>query len=130
MRRNLITWLILLLVGFLLGFIPQYRHARVLQASFTSCQLKLQLSGIRETSALAYLEVTRKNYGTAGEYASRMFNQITQLSATTNDPNLKGALAKIESKRQGVTTALSNGDAAVATDLQSIVQELEQNAKM
>lgn len=130
MRRNLLVWLILLLVGFLLGFIPQYRHARELQTNLTACQLKQQLSDIRGDAAIAYLEVTRKNYGTAADYASRMFNQISQLSTSTTDPNLKSTLAKVESKRQGVSAALSNGDAGVATDLQSIVLELEQNAKL
>ena len=130
MRKNLLVWLILLIVGFLLGFIPQYRHARELQASLTSCQLKQQLSDIRAGAAIAYLEVTRKNYGIAGDYASRMFNQITQLSTATNDANLKNILAKVESRRQAVTTALSNGDAGVASDLQAIVRELEQNAKL
>lgn len=130
MRKNLLVWLILLLVGFLFGFIPQYRHARELQASLTSCQLKQQFSDVRAGAAIAYLEVTRKNYGTAGDYASRMFNQISQLSATTNDANLKNMLANVEAKRQGVVAALANGEAAVATDLQSIVLELEQNAKL
>ncbi|PYX89895.1 MAG: hypothetical protein DMG68_03655 [Acidobacteria bacterium] len=130
MRKNLLVWLILLVVGFLLGFIPQYRHARQLQASLTSCQLKQQLSDIREEGALAYLEVTRKNYGTAGDHASRMFNQTSQLSTATNDANLKNTLARVESKRQAVSSALTNGEAAVANDLQAIVLELEQNAKL
>jgi hypothetical protein len=137
MRRNLVLWIILLLVGLLLGFVPQYLHSRELQSKLSSasqqvasCQLKQQLSDVRDAASLAYLEATRKNYGTAGEHASRMFNQLQQLSAATSDSNLKSVLAQVASKRDAVTSALASGDAAATGDLQSIVLELEQDAKI
>lgn len=137
MRRNLVVWLILLLVGFLLGFIPQYRHARELQSEIASSrqqlassEIKEQLCAIRDAAALAYLEVTRKNYGTAADYSSRMFNQVQQVSGSTSDNNLKSALGRVAARRDAVTTALANADAAAAADLQSILVDLEQNAKL
>jgi hypothetical protein len=68
MRRNLVLWFALLIVGFLIGFILQYarlqRAQRELSASakqLAFCQSSEQLSQLRDTATMMYLEAVQKN---------------------------------------------------------------------
>ena len=138
MKNRLILWLILLVTGFSVGFIPQYAKVRRLQTDllnakqqFASCQLSSQLSQLRDSAAMVYFEATRKNYGTAGEYSNRFFNEVQQLAnQTTADPNLKRAMEELLTLRNPITEDLSKGDAAVLPKLQDLLLKTEQNTKL
>ncbi|MGB8913836.1 MAG: hypothetical protein WCC85_16285, partial [Candidatus Sulfotelmatobacter sp.] len=87
MRNNLIVWPILLIAGFLAGFIPQHSKGNRLEqkvsastAQIEACQLSEQLSQLRDAGTLMYLEATQKNYGTSGDAANRFFDQAQRLS--------------------------------------------------
>ena len=76
-----------------------------------------------------YLEATRKNYGTAAEYSSRLFERSQQMAANTGDPALRAALEDVLRARNTITAELAKGDPAVVTDLQPIVMRLEEGTK-
>jgi hypothetical protein len=133
MKNKLILWFVLLLVGLLAGFVPQYLKVRRLSLELTeakqqldSCQASLALSQLRDTAAVLYLEVTRKNYGIAEKYSGRLFGQIQQMASKTPDPTLKTTLEDILKARDRVTAALAKGDPAVVTDLQPIMTKLQE----
>lgn len=138
MKNRLILWMILLITGFLLGFIPQYVRARRLQTDslnakqqIASCQLKNQLSQLRDSVAMLYFEATRRNYGTAVEYSNRFFNEVQQVANQTNsDPNLKRAMEELLTLRNPITDDLSKGDAAVLPKLQDLLLKTEQNTRL
>ena len=74
MRHKLVLWFLLLLTGFLIGFIlPYFRLQRAQQElsastkQLQSCQSSQQLSQLRDTATMMYLEAVQKNYGKAGE---------------------------------------------------------------
>ena len=99
MRNNLIVWPILLIAGFLAGFIPQHSKANRLEqkvsastAQIEACQLSEQLSQLRDAATLMYLEATQKNYGTSGDDANRFFDQAQRLSNSTQDEALRTLL--------------------------------------
>jgi hypothetical protein len=75
-----------------------------------------RLSALRDTISLAYLEATRKNFGTAGEHAGRFFNQARELAGRTDDPELSKTMQSCLESRNAVTAALAGADAA-AVDL-------------
>ena len=136
MKNKLILWLVLLVIGFLAGFIPQYLETRRVRFALreaneerNSCRSGLATSQLGNIAAMLYLEATRKNYGTAGEYSSRLFTQIQQVLSTTADSPVKAALTDVLGARDTVTADLARGDPAVVTDLQPIVTKLEQAAK-
>ena len=69
-----VLWFVLLIAGFLVGFILQYaklqRSQKELSAStkqLGSCQSSEQLSQLRDKATMMYLEAVQKNYGVAGE---------------------------------------------------------------
>jgi hypothetical protein len=86
MRRNLVLWSVLLLAGFLTGYILQYvRLQRVQQQLSASakqlelCRSSEQLSHLRDTATMMYLEAMQKNYGKAGEYSKESLIKLREL---------------------------------------------------
>src|ERR1022692_4300229 len=74
MPRKLALWLVLLIVGFLTGFILQYARLQQAQQELSastkqlgSCQASEQLSQLRDTATVMFLEAVQKNYGKAGK---------------------------------------------------------------
>ena len=134
MRNRLVLWLILLIVGFLIGFIPQYARSHRLQQNISAmagqldtCRSAGQLSQLRSTATLMYLEATQKNYGTSGDYANRFFDQAQRLANDTHDEALSNLFRQLLTSRDQITAGLAKGDDAVLPAMQNILARLEQN---
>jgi len=136
MPRKLALWFVLLIVGFLTGFILQY--ARLQQArqelsastkQLSSCQLSEQLSQLRDTATVMYLETVQKNYGKAGEYSKEFFDQAQRIQSSPGDPALRDLLRDTLATRDQITADLAKGDAAAVSEIQAILSKLEQTAK-
>jgi hypothetical protein len=136
MRHKLALWFLLLLAGFLIGFILPYsrlqRVQRELSAStkqLQSCQSSQQLSQLRDTATMMYLEAVQNNYGKAGEYSREVFDQAQQIASSTEDSALRNLLRDILATRDQVTADLAKGDAAALSEIQLVLSKLEQTAK-
>jgi hypothetical protein len=136
MRSKLVLWFLLLLAGFLVGFILQYSSLHRLQQELStstkqlgSCQSSLQLSQLRDTATMMYLEVVQKNYGKAGEYSKEVFDQAQQIVSSTEDSALRNLLRDTLATRDQVTADLAKGDAAALSETQLVLSKLEQTAK-
>ena len=80
MRRKLVLWSALLIAGFLTGLILQYARLQRVQQELSastkqlgSCQSSEQLSQLRDTATMMYLEAVQKNYGKAGGVLEGVF---------------------------------------------------------
>jgi len=118
MRHKLVLWLLILFAGFLIGFILQYSRLQRVQQELSastkqlgSCQWSQQLSQLRDTATMMYLEVVQKNYGKAGEYSREVFDQAHQIASSTGDPALRTLLRDTLAARDQITAALAKGDA-------------------
>lgn len=136
MRSKLVLWFVLVLAGFLVGFILQYsrlqRVTQELSAStkqLGSCQSSQQLSQLRDTATMMYLEVVQKNYGRAGEYSKEVFDRAQQIAGSTEDSALRNLLRDTLATRDQVTADLAKGDAAAVLEIQLILSKLEQTAQ-
>ena len=136
MRNKILLWSLLLIGGFLSGFIPEYSKSHRLahiaaeaSGQLEQCQSSEQVSQLRDTAALMYLEATRKNYGTSAAYAARFFDQAQQLMSSTKDEALRGVLRELLAKRDQVTADLAKGDAGVISEMQPILSKVEPEAK-
>jgi hypothetical protein len=121
---------------FLVGFILEYSNARKAQqqsqsatTQLESCQFSVQLSDIRDKAALAYMEATQKNYGTAGQYASQFFDLAQRTATSTQNEGVRNTLHQLLSSRDKITTELAQGNAAATGDLQMVLSTVEQNLK-
>ncbi len=136
MRSKLVLWFLLLLAGFLVGFILQYSRLQRVQQELSastkqlgSCQSSQQLAQLRDTATMMYLEVVQKNYGKAGEYSREVFDQAQQIANSTEDSALRNLLRDTLATRDQVTADLAKGDAAALSETQLVLSKLEQTAK-
>jgi len=136
MPGKLVLWFALLIAGFLTGFILQYARVQRLQQELSastkqlgSCQSSEQLSQLRDTATMMYLEAVQKNYGKAGEYAKEFFDQAQRIVSSTEDPALHNLLRDTLTTRDQITADLAKGDAAALSEIQLVLSKLEQTAK-
>jgi hypothetical protein len=133
MRGKLVLWFVLVITGFLIGFVPQYARLRQMQQELSastkelrSCQSSEQLSKVRDTATMMYLEAVQKNYGKAGEYSKEFFDQAQRIVSSTEDPALHNLLRDILATRDQITADLAKGDAAALSEIQPVLSKLEQ----
>jgi hypothetical protein len=136
MGRKLALWFVLVIAGFLAGFILQYaRLQRVKQEisvstkQLGSCQSSEQLSQLRDTATLMYLETVQKNFGKAGEYSKEFFDQAQRIVSSTGDSAVRTLLHDTLATRDQITGDLAKGDAAALSEIQPVLSKLEQTAK-
>ena len=136
MPGKLVLWFALLIAGFLTGFILQYARVQRLQEELSastkqlgSCQSSEQLSQLRDTATMMYLEVVQKNYGKAGEYSKEFFDQAQRIVSSTEDPALRNLIRDTLTTRDQITADLAKGDAAALSEIQLVLSKLEQTAK-
>ncbi len=124
--RKFLTWFIVFLVGFLIGFVPQYWKAHGLREDLASCTAKTDLAKLQQSASLAYVAATQLNYGVASGYAQAFFASAQTLQGTTTDTSLKDLLSQVLAARDKVTGDLAKGNAEVVGELQPLVLKLEQ----
>jgi len=136
MRRKFVLWFLLLIAGFLTGFILQYARLQRLHRDLSaatkqlgSCHSSEQLSQLRDTATMMYLEVVQKNYGKAGEHAKEFFDQAQRIGSNTGNSELQPLLRDILASRDQITGDLAKGDAAALSEIQPVLLKLEQTAK-
>jgi hypothetical protein len=136
MRHKFALWCLLLLVGFLIGFILRYSRLQRIQHELSastkqleSCHSSQQLAQLRDKTTMMYLEVVQKNYGKAGEYSREVFDQAQQIASNTEDPALRNLLRETLTTRDQITADLAKGDAAALSEIQTLLSKLQQTAK-
>jgi hypothetical protein len=123
---------VLLIAGFLVGFILQYARLHRVQEELAasskqlaSCQSSEQLSQLRDTATMMYLEAVQKNYGLAGEYAKNFFDQAQRIVSSTQDVAIGNLVRDIMAARDQITGDLAKGDAAALSEIRPIVSKLQ-----
>ena len=136
MRRKLILWFVSLIVGFIIGFILQYSRLQKLRQELSVsekrlviCQFSEQLSQLRDTATMMYLEAVEKNYGKSGEYSKEFFDQAQRIVGSAEEPALRNLLHDILATRDQITADLARGDSTVLSEIQPVLSKLEQTAK-
>jgi hypothetical protein len=130
-RNKLIIGAILVAAVFLAGFVPQYLETRRLrdQAAALSqraqaLERRLELAGLRDTLALAYLETNRKNYGTARQHTTEFFTRAREVANQTADSGLRSVLEQSLQRRDDITAGLTAGDGAIRDAVESLYQQI------
>ncbi len=136
MRHKLVLWFVLLIAGFLAGLILQYTRVQRAQQGLSAstkqlgdCQSGEQLSQLRDTATMMYLEAVQKNYGSAGEYSREFFDQAQRIVSSTEDPALRNLLRNTLATRDQITADLAKGDTAALSEIQPALSKLEQTVK-
>ena len=125
MRKTLV-WVIVFVVGLLIGFVPQYWKAHAATQQLGTCTAKVDLAKVQQSAALTYVTATQLNYGVASGYAQTFFAEVQTLQGATSDASLKDVLTQVSAARDKVTGDLAKGSADVVGELQPLVLKLEQ----
>lgn len=126
-----IAGLVVLLVVFLGGFVPQYLEKRRLQdeleetrTRLSAVQLQSEIDKARNLAGRMLLEASRQNYGTAGEHSTHLFNQLRDLADRTTDPALKSSVMGLMEARDAITSGLAQGSASIIPEIQTLLQRM------
>src|SRR6516162_8495892 len=113
MRVHVTLWLVLLLAGLGLGFVPEYLKNRELRATLANPQktidalnYQIQLGDLRDDASLALLEISRQNFGLARDHVNDYYNKLMNLTDGVQDPTLKKSLQDLSGTRDTITQAL------------------------
>jgi len=116
--RRVIIYVALLLLAFLLGFVPTWLKSRECSSSLSDAERQSSLVKMQNTLASAAIDARRGDYETARQAASDFF---TVLRAETNK-GVDSALSQAQkdgaqplfTQRDQIITLLARGDAASA----------------
>ena len=120
MTNKIIVVDVLLVVVFLLGFVPQYVKASRLEAELRQSRDAFAGVDLRDLIGLAYLQSNQKNYGLAATTTGQYFNRVREVANGTQDASRRKSLEDLLAPRDRITAELAKGDAAVIGDLQDL----------
>jgi len=127
MRVHVSLWLVLLIGGFLLGFVPEYVKNRDLrlqlqnpQKTIDSLKLQVQMGELRDAASLMLIEISRQNYGLARDYSTQFYGKVNDAIDTVQGPELKKSLQELATTRDSLTANLSAANPASLTASQLI----------
>jgi hypothetical protein len=117
-----------MVVVFLIGFLPPFLQKRRVQNDLEDVRARLALAQqqnaideIRTLAGRILLEASRQNYGTAREHSTVLFNKVRDLAEKSGNASLKASLLELLNSRDSVTSGLSQGNALVIPELQSLL---------
>ena len=108
---------IVLVVVFLVGFVPQYLKVNNLEAELRQARQGNTSAELRDLAGLTYFQANQKNYGIAAGTAGRFFNRVREVANQTPDANARKSYEDLLISRDKITAELAKGDAGVTGDL-------------
>jgi hypothetical protein len=119
MKNRLLIEAIVVVVAFLVGFLPQYSKTQRLESELRGLQQSSTNAELRDLAGLSYVQASQKNYGLAAATSARFFNRTRQV-ASQADSAAQRALEDLMSPRDKITAGLAKGDPGVIGDLQDL----------
>jgi hypothetical protein len=106
-RRTLLIAAAALVVGFLLGFVPEMVGKRHAERDLTAARLELRLSRQQGRLGAALAESMRGNYERSRQLMARYFTDLQSTAGQVPDARKRQALNGILSQRDEIITLLS-----------------------
>jgi hypothetical protein len=139
LRTLLIAALVALILGFLLGFIPEHTRStrqrqqiaeltsasQTAQAQFDTQHNNLLLSGFAIQAGKAYMDAENNNFSVASVDASALFTALRSYTDQTQDQQVRQHFGEILDNRDRAIAALAKADPAVKPLLQNIFLKLQ-----
>jgi len=126
-KTSLIVGAALVLVAFLLGFVPQFLKAKNLDNQLGAARRQLnwehersQMDQVGLLCGYIYLETNLKNYGLASQYSTQFFDRVRVMMGQQPDSNRQAFLQTALAKRDLVTAGLARGDPGTLAAVQNL----------
>ena len=120
MKNKAVISAIVLVVVFLVGFVPQYAKVNRLEAELRQAQMGNTSAELRDLAGLAYIQASQKNYGNAAGTAARFFNRVRETANQIPDTNARKSYEDLLISRDKITAQLAKGEPGVMGDLQDL----------
>ena len=99
-----------LIVAFLLGYVPSSISSRNTQQQNAELEHKLRFAELGNQLAMSSYETNRNNYASATEFSTRFFNGLPEIIADSKDRALNQKLQAMLLRRDEITSNLAQVD--------------------
>ena len=128
MKNRIIVVIILLIIVFLAGFVPQYVKVKRLENDLSVARQENALAQVRDLAGLAFVQASQKNYGLAAGTSQQFFNRTREVASRAPDANRRKALEDLLASQDKITAELAKGDPEALADLQVLFEKTRQAA--
>jgi hypothetical protein len=126
--NRIIVVIILLIVAFLAGFVPQYVKVKRLEDELSTARQGNALAELRDLAGLAFVQTSQKNYGLATATSSQFFTRTREIANGTPDANGRKAFEDLLASQDKIVAELAKGDPQALGDLQALFDKTRQAA--
>jgi len=117
------------IVAFLLGYIPACVSARNAEQQKAQLEYKVRLADLRDKIGMASYEVNRNNYANATESSTLFFDGLAKLIGDARDEAFRQKLEAMLARRDEITTNLAQADPVVKEKLAQMYANFSQATK-
>ena len=128
MKNRIIVVIILLIIVFLAGFIPQYIKVNRLENDLSVARQENDLAQLRDLAGLAFVQASQKNYGLAATTSQQFFTRTREVANQVSEANKREAMEALLASQDKITAELAKGDPEVLVDLQVLFEKTHQVA--
>ena len=122
--RRVIIYAVLLLIAFLLGFVPMWLQSRESASRLAEAEHQLSLARLENALASAVIDARQGEYESARQAASNFFTSLRAETDRGNDSALSPAqregVQPLYTRRDEIITLLARGDPASADRLSDL----------
>jgi hypothetical protein len=126
MKNRIIVVIILPIIGFLAGFVPQYMKAQRLENELSVARQENALAELRDLAGLAFVQTSQKNYGLAAATSNQFFSRTREVANQTSDANSRKVLEDLLTLQGKISAELAKGDPEALGDLQVVFDKTRQ----
>jgi hypothetical protein len=127
-KNRIIVIIILLIIAFLAGFVPQHIKVERLENELSVARQENALAQLRDLAGLAFVQASQKNYGLSAETAKQFFSHTRDAANQASDASGRKALEDLLASQDRITTELAKGDPEALGDLQVLFEKTRQAA--
>jgi hypothetical protein len=125
-KNQTIVVIVLLIVVFLAGFVPQYIKVKRLQNDLSAARRENALEQLRDLAGLALVQASQKNNGLAAATSQQFFSRTREVANRAPDINGRKALEDLLTSQDKITAELAKGDPEALGDLQVLFEKTRQ----
>jgi hypothetical protein len=126
-NRNMVV-IILLIIVFLVGFVPQYIKVKHLENDLSVARQENALAQLRDLAGLVFVQASQKNYGLAAGTSKQFFSRTREAANRAPNANRRKALEDLLASQDKITAELAKGDPEALGDLQVLFEKARQAA--
>ncbi len=128
MKNRIVVVIILLIIAFLAGFVPQYLKVKRLEKDLTAARRENALAQLRDLAGLAFVQASQKNYGLAAGTSQQFYSRTREAANQAPDASGRKALEDLLASQDKIAAELAKGDPEVLGDLQVLFEKTRKAA--